>query len=110
MVKNWFKLSVLLSMMFCVLMPLTTFATQTEVHKKETDVVVEFEKTKESDVVPPKPPVIDPGGDTGPVKILPSTGEIITSIIVMLIGLSVCIFVLGVTVLRQIHQKLSWEY
>ena len=96
----------------------TSKSVMASVAEKGTTVGVEFEATVDSSGNPkpkpkPKPPVIDGGGQQIDSKLLPKTGEVITSLIVMLIGISIAVFVLGMMILKktyQEHDKLSWEY
>ncbi|MBP2097247.1 hypothetical protein [Enterococcus rivorum] len=73
---------------------------------------------KDDTVTPPapKPPVKDDVpllGTTAeiakPGRRLPSTGELITSLIWIILGLSMLIVVVGVFSLRNIMQNLAWE-
>jgi LPXTG-motif cell wall-anchored protein len=40
---------------------------------------------------------------------LPQTGEMLASLIVILIGFSLFIFSIGILAIRELYQKTSWE-
>ena len=70
--------------------------------KKGTDGTTENEK-KETIYTP---------DEAKPVRILPETGEILTSFIYIIIGLSVLLFILGIMISRIIYSnnEFRWEY
>lgn len=90
-------------------------AATSAVNGSTTIVGVEFEQTTDSSGTKPpkpKPPVIDGGGHKVNPQILPKTGEVITSLIIMLLGVSIAVFVLGIVILKQVYQEqqeMSWE-
>lgn len=76
----------------------------------ETEIEVNLSKSKEEDqgkdedkdtIYKPEEPV--------PVRVLPNTGEIITSFIYILIGLSLILFLFGLFVSRMIQNDIRWE-
>lgn len=44
------------------------------------------------------------------VRILPTTGEVITSFIYIIIGLSLLVFIFGMLIVRMINNDVRWEY
>lgn len=88
-----------------------TVITQAEVKSEErrTDVGVEFETGYDESSSDSKESVYKPQEKLPSQNILPQTGEVITSLIVMLIGVSLLIFILGVIVLKQFYEEISWE-
>lgn len=102
----------MIAILFCLFNLFSVVASANKVIDKRTDIGVEFEKNNDGKVKPPiiKPPLIDGGGNTDNNKLLPQTGEMIASLIVMLIGLSIIVFITGVLILKHLYQELSWEY
>lgn len=81
-------------------------ATKASAHSV-TDVGIEFdEATKESIEPPSKVDSIKP---IKPMGRLPSTGELITSAIWMLLGTSVLIFFVGIISLKTVMSNKLWE-
>lgn len=79
-----------------------------EVKKSETEIGIELEIfTPKEDKV--KPPLINGGDNMSDHRLLPQTGELLTSLIIVLIGISLLIFVLGVLSIKQIYQTTYWE-
>ncbi len=105
------KICVSLVGCLCLILFLTVSSTSTqaeEVKKEKTEVGIELEvpiPKKEE----PKPPLID-GGDNKPdQRLLPKTGELLSSLIVVLLGISLFIFSLGVLAIKRLYQTASWE-
>jgi hypothetical protein len=85
-------------------------ATDDEVVKEaDTRVGVEFEKSDKLPDEITKPPKIDGGDNQTGYQILPRTGELLTSLVIILTGLSILIFSVGVLSIRQLYQTTSWE-
>ncbi|MEG0286209.1 MAG: hypothetical protein RR494_09100 [Vagococcus sp.] len=80
-----------------------------EGNKKESPVGIQFEKERKKDSGEGKPPLINGGSNKPPVRLLPETGELLTSLIFILLGISIVIFSLGVLTIKQLYQKTSWE-
>lgn len=74
----------------------------------ETEVGIELEKSEEKEE-PKKPPLIDDGKDKKIYDVLPKTGELISTLIIILLGISLLIFSLGVLSMKQLYQIPSWE-
>lgn len=91
------------------IMVLFTVNPVVEASKDETNVGITFEQSKETQNPEVKPPLIDGGENRPSQTMLPRTGELLTSIIVLLIGISIFIFSLGILVIRQLYQKTIWE-
>ncbi len=80
-----------------------------EATEDETNVGITFEHSSEITKPEVKPPLIDGGNNRPSQNMLPRTGELLTSLIVLLIGASIFVFSLGILVIRQLYQKPSWE-
>lgn len=79
-----------------------------EVKKSQTEIGIELEMyTKEEGNI--KPPLINGGNNSGNNKLLPKTGELLSSVIAVLAGISLLIFSVGVLSIKQIYQTASWE-
>lgn len=74
----------------------------------ETEVEVNLSKSKEEDQEEDKDTIYTPE-EPVPVRVLPNTGEIITSFIYILIGLSLILFLFGLFVSRMIQNDIRWE-
>lgn len=85
-----------------------TFVQAEEVKKSETNVGVQIEQSDVQKEVS-KPPLINGGNNTPDQRLLPKTGELLSSLIVVLLGLSLFIFGLGVMSIKQLYQTTSWE-
>lgn len=79
-----------------------------EAKKFDTEIGIEIEKY-DSPVDPEKPTIIDGGDNNTDYRLLPKTGELLSSLIVILLGISILIFSLGVISLRQLYQLSVWE-
>lgn len=72
--------------------------------QRKTDIGITFKEIKKDDIQPPN--------KVGPIKPtgkLPSTGELITSVIWMLLGTSILIFFVGMISLKTIMSNKLWE-
>ena len=56
-----------------------------------------------------KAPLIEGGSNKPPIRMLPQTGELLSSLIVILSGISFLIFTMGVYSIKQLYQQASWE-
>lgn len=74
------------------------------VTQRETDVGIAFKKMEKDDVQPP-----NNVGTMKPTGKLPSTGELITSVIWMLLGTTILIFFVGMISLKTIMSNNLWE-
>ena len=93
-----------------VLVPVVAQASTT-MDSKETGVQVILDRGKLADTEgdEDKPTVYTPK-KASPVKVLPSTGEVVTSFIYIIIGLSFVLFILGIVISRLGHDNVRWEY
>lgn len=79
-----------------------------DTNEKKTDIEVRIIETKESTsdtketIYTPKKAV--------PVRILPNTGEIITTFIYIIIGLSFLFFFVGLLLNRILYKEIRWDY
>lgn len=80
-----------------------------ELSEKETNVGIQFEKGQSQSKDDIKPPLIDGGDNRRPIRMLPETGELLTSLIIILLGISCFIFSIGVFFIKQLYQRTSWE-
>ena len=90
---------------------LSTFsltANGVEQPEQKTDVEVNITYTSEEKEPPEKGNIFDPD-EAKPVKILPSTGEVLTTFVYVIIGLSILTFVLGILINRTIKLDIEWE-
>ncbi|MBO0476476.1 hypothetical protein DOK76_05295 [Vagococcus sp. DIV0080] len=75
--------------------------------EKETEVGVILEKdtidSKEKDTIYTPTPAV-------PVRRLPDTGEIITSFVYIIIGLSLILFIFSLAVVKLLKNDMRWEY
>ncbi len=90
-----------------------TLANSNQVNGKWTDVEIEILESKDDgkkdDDVIDKETVYTPS-EPIPRRILPDTGEIITSFIYILIGLSLLLFLFGLLISRMIQNDIRWDY
>lgn len=95
----------------CFLVFMCVFTGITEAYASEnqnnTNIGIIFEK--EVDIPTIKPPLIDGGNEKPPLRMLPKTGELLTSMIIILIGISLFIFGIGIIVIKQLYKETSWE-
>lgn len=104
--KLFVKLSCFLVFM-CVFTGITeTYASE---NQNNTNIGIIFEKEKEVDIPTIKPPLIDGGNEKPPLSMLPKTGELLTSMIIILMGISLFIFGIGIIVIKQLYKEASWE-
>lgn len=83
-------------------------ATQTS--KEETVVEIHLTETTESmDKTDDQDTIYTPN-EPSPVRVLPNTGELITSFIYMIVGLSFLLFIFGLLVIRMIQEDIRWDY
>lgn len=82
-----------------------------ESSNNETKTEIILNKSKEIDKKKPKPGVTI--YETKPpkeVNLLPKTGEVITTFMYMIIGLSFLLFIMGLLVNRATRNDVRWEY
>lgn len=84
---------------------------ETVADSKKTEVEIVLNKGKIPDTKgdEDKPTIYTPKKAV-PVKVLPSTGEVVTSFIYIIIGLSLVLFLLGIVISRLGHNDIRWEY
>ncbi|MDR2278882.1 hypothetical protein ACQUEF_10290 [Vagococcus fluvialis] len=102
--KRVVRLSCLLVLLFVMMIP-----SKSEAVENETNIGITFEKAIKKEEVEVKPPIIDDGSNKPPIRMLPQTGEMLASLIVILIGFSLFIFSIGILAIRELYQKTSWE-
>lgn len=99
------KLASLVVILMVVMIGSTTNVKAETVDSEKTEIGVNFKEDTEIIISnPPKDIVYEP--PSKPIygsPLLPKTGELITSFIITLIGLSLVIVVIGVTFLRRIY-------
>lgn len=101
-------LGVLLSL---IITPMSTVQANDMVNsdKKETEVDITFKKSEQkiTPVVPKEPPIYHPPIDViSPLKPkgqLPHTGELLTSFVMLLVGLSLLIVFVGMANLKRVY-------
>lgn len=82
---------------------------QATTYRDDTDLGITFKKEKGTIVEDDKPPLIDGGNNKPPVRMLPQTGEMLTSLIVILLGLSLFIFSIGIFTIKHLYREPGWE-
>lgn len=80
--------------------------TEASARKGETEVGIIFSEKQKEGIQPPNKITPNP---SKPIGKLPSTGELITSVIWMLLGTSVLIFFVGMISLKAIMSNNLWE-
>lgn len=102
---------IICAIVFSTILPIhIVSASQFDTDKNTTDFGIEFEK--KTDIItdePSKSPTIDNGGDLG-TQLLPKTGEMITSMIIILIGISIVVFLMGLVILKNIYVEVNWGH
>lgn len=80
-----------------------------EFKKFDTEIGIEIEKADRIVVDSEKPKLIDGGSNHNNYQLLPKTGELLSSLIVVLIGISFLIFFVGVISIKRLYQLSVWE-
>lgn len=105
------KLNICLISFSCLVFMLLTFPilSYAENEKKvETEIGIELEDVPKKNNT--KPPLIDGGNDKKNDNLfLPKTGELLSSLIIILLGISLLIFSLGVITIKQFYQRTRLE-
>jgi len=79
---------------------------------EKTEVEIEISKSsmdEEDDKSIDKETIYTPAEPT-PLRVLPNTGEVITSFVYIIIGLSIILFLFGLLVSRLIQNDVRWDY
>lgn len=96
-------LTLLVSLLFLIPTIASAEAKETskvEITLKEGKKVID-DKDKDN-IYKPKPAEI--------VRVLPTTGEVITSFIYIIIGLSLLVFIFGMLIVRMTNNDIRWDY
>lgn len=109
MKKVYVRLVSCLVLIFLLLTPLTLSYAK-GINKGETEVGIELEVVTPKKEIDKKPPLIDGGSNKKNYQFLPQTGELLSSLIVILLGISLFIFSLGVMSIKQLYQTTGLEY
>lgn len=78
-------------------------------NNKDSKVDIQITQTSTSDKEKEKETIYTPQKAT-PIKLLPQTGEILTSFMLIIIGLSILVFILGILVSRLTIKDIRLEY
>lgn len=77
-------------------------ASKVELTLKEGKKIIDDKGDDKDNIYTPKPAKI--------VKVLPTTGEVITSFIYIILGLSVLLFLFGIFIIKMTNNDIRWEY
>ncbi|WP_348921153.1 hypothetical protein [Enterococcus rotai] len=97
---------IVLFFLICLISLVFGKTTEAATRQEDTNIGITFSSDQKSAIEPPSK--VTPGPPKSIGK-LPSTGELITSVIWMLLGSSVLIFFVGIVSLRAVMSKNVWE-
>ncbi|MEG0285814.1 MAG: LPXTG cell wall anchor domain-containing protein [Vagococcus sp.] len=75
----------------------------------ETKTEIEIKKGPDKVITKDEETIYEPS-EPKPIRILPQTGEIITTFIYVIVGLSLLIFLIGILINRMTREYIRWEY